>query len=136
MCVCVCVCVFSSCLFHHVLCWLLQLIPHVFQSPSHVQLFMTPWTAVYQASLSLTISLSLPKFISIELEMPSSHFTLFYPLLLLPSVFCSIRFFSKELAVHIRWPKYWSFNLSISPSNEYSELISFKTDWFLRVKRF
>ena len=98
------------------------------QSPSHVQLFTTPWTGALQASLSLTITWSLPKFMSIALVMPSSQFILCYPLLLLPSIFPSIRVFSNELAVCIRWPKYWSF--SISPSNECSWLISFKIDWF------
>ena len=97
-------------------------------SPSRVQLFVIPWTVAHQASLSLTISQSLPKFMSITLVMPSSHLILWCPLLLLPSIFSSIRDFSNESAVWIRWPKYWSF--SISPSNEYSELISLKIDWF------
>ena len=88
------------------------------------------WTAVPQASLSLTISRSLPKFISVESVMPSNHLILCRPLLLLPSVFPSTRVFSSELALHIRWPKDWSFSFSISPSNEYSELISFRMDWF------
>ena len=92
------------------------------QSSSCVWLFATPWTAAWQASLSLTISWSLPKFIS--LVMPSSSRILWCPLLLLPSVFPSIRVFSNESAVHIRWPKYWSFNFSVSPFNEYSGLIS------------
>ena len=95
-----------------------------------VQLFVTPWTAACQASLSLIISWSLPKFISIALVMPSSHLILWCPLLLLPSIFPSIRDFSSESAVHIRWPKYWSFSLSISPSNEYLGLISLKVVWF------
>ena len=90
---------------------------------------MTPWTAAHQASLSLIISWSMPKFMSVESVMPSNHLILCYPLLLLPSIFSSIRIFS-ESAVHIRWPKNWSFSFSISPSNEYSELISFKIDWF------
>ena len=102
----------------------------VVQSPSHVQIFATPWTAVRHTSLSLTISRSLPKFMSIELVMPFSHLILCCPLLLLPSIFPSIRVFSNELAVCIRWPKYWSFNFSISPSNGYSALISFKIVWF------
>ena len=95
--------------------------------PSYVQHFATPWTAPHQASLSFIISQSLLKVMSIESVMPSNHLILCHPLLL-PSVFPSIRFFSNESALHIRWPKYWSF--SISPSNEYSGLISFRTDWF------
>ena len=87
------------------------------------------WTAVHQASLSITNSQSLLKLMSIELVMPSSHLILCRPLFLLPSVFPSIRVFSQESALHIRWPKYWSFSFSISPSNEYSELISFRMDW-------
>ena len=102
----------------------------VVQSSSHVQLFVTSWTTAHQASLSLIISRSLPKFMSIALVMPSSHLILWCPLLLLPSIFPSIREFSNELAVCIRWPKYWSFSFSISPSNEYSGLISLKIDWF------
>ena len=101
----------------------------VFQSLSHVQLFATPWTAARQASLSFTMSRSLLKLISVELVMPSNHLNLCHPLLLLPSIFPSIRVFSNELALCIRWPKYWSFSLSISPSNEYSGLISFRMDW-------
>ena len=96
--------------------------------PCHVQLFATPWTAARQASLSLTISQNLPKFVSIALVMPSSHLILWCPLLLLPSIFPSIRDSFNESSVHIRWPKYWSF--SISPSSEYSGLISFRIDWF------
>ena len=102
----------------------------VIQSPSHVQLFATPWTAARQASLSLTISGSLPKLISIALMMPPSYLILWCCLLLLPSIFPSIRDFTNESAVHIRWPKCWSFNVSIIPSNEYSGLISFRVDWF------
>ena len=83
-----------------------------------------------QASLSFTISLSLLKLVSIESVMPSNHLTLCCPLLLLPSIFPSIRVFSSESALHIRWPKYWSFSFSISPSNEYLGLISFRIDWF------
>ena len=94
----------------------------VVQSLSPVQLFVTPWTAGRQPSLSFTISRSLLKFISIESAMPSSHLILCCPLLFLPSVFLSIRVFSNELALCIRWPQYWSFSFSISPSNEYSEL--------------
>ena len=100
------------------------------QSPSGVQLFTTQWTAAHQASLSLTISQSLLKFISVELMMPSNHFILCHPLLLLPSILPNIRIFSSESALPIRWPKYWSFSFSISPSNEYSGLISFRMDWF------
>ena len=91
---------------------------------------MTPWTAARQASLSFTISWSFFKFMSIELVMPSNHLIHCHPLLLLPSIFPSIRFFSNESALHIRWLKYWSFSFSISPSNEYSGLISFRMDWF------
>ena len=90
---------------------------------------VTSWTAALQASMSLSISKSLPKFMSIESMMPSNHLILCRPLLLLPSIFPSIRVFSNESAVHIRWPKYWSSSYSISPSNEYSGLISFRMDW-------
>ena len=102
----------------------------VVQSPSRVRLLVTPCTAARKASLSITISRSLPKFMSFASVMPSSHLILWCPFLLLPSVFPSIREFSSESAVHIRWPKYWSFNFSINPSNEYSGLISLKIDWF------
>ena len=97
---------------------------------SHVQLFATPWTAACQASLSITNSRSLLKLMSIKLVMPSSCLILCRPLLLLPSVFPSIRVFSSESVLCIKWPKYWSFSLSISPSNKYSGLISFRMDWF------
>ena len=100
------------------------------QSLSHVRLFATPWTAARQASLSITNSRSLPKPMSIELVMPSNHLILYRPLLFLPSIFPSIRVFSNESALHIKWLKYWSFSFSISPSNEYSGLISFRMDWF------
>ena len=90
---------------------------------------MTPWTAACQASLSFTNSWSQLKLMSIESVMPSNHLILCCPLLLPPSVFLSIRVFSNESALHIRWPKYWSFSFSISPSNEYSGLISFRMDW-------
>ena len=90
----------------------------------------TPWTAARQPSFSLTISQSLPKFMFIRSVMPSSHLILWHPLLLLSLIFPSIRDFSNELSVHIRWPKYWSFSFSISPSSEYSGLISLKIDWF------
>ena len=102
----------------------------VVQSLSHVWPSETPWTAACQASLSFTISWSLLKLMSIELVMPSNHLILCHLLLLLPSVFPSIRVFSNESALHIRWPKYWSFSFTISPSNEYSELISFRIDCF------
>ena len=96
---------------------------------SRVQLFVTPWTAAHQASLSITNSRSPPKPMSIELVMPSNHLILFRPLLLLPSIFPSIRVFSNESALLIRWPKYWSFSFNISPSNEHPQLISFRMDW-------
>ena len=99
------------------------------QSLSQVRLFVTPWTAARQASLSITNSQSLLKLMPIELMMPSNHFSLCCPLLLLPSIFPNIRIFSNESALHIRWPKYWSFSFNISPSNEYSGLISFMMDW-------
>ena len=99
------------------------------QSLSCVWLFATPWTAIHQASLSIMNSQSLLKLMSIELVMPYNLLTLCRPLLLPPSVFPSIRVFSSESAFHIRWPKYWSFCFSISPSNEYSGLISFRMDW-------
>ena len=102
----------------------------VVQSLSCAQLFGTPWTAACQASLSFAISQSLLKLMSIELVMSSNHLILSYPLFLLPSICSSIRVFSKESALRIRWLKYWSFSFSISPSNEYSELISFRVDWF------
>ena len=93
---------------------------------SHVQLFATPWTAAHQASQSIINSWSLLKLMSIESVMPSNHLILCRPLLLLPSIFPSIRVFSNELVLHIRWPKDWSFSFSISPSNEYLGLISFR----------
>ena len=99
------------------------------QSLSHVWLFTTPWTAERQASLSITNSRSLPKLMSIESVMPSNHLILCRPLLLLPSFFPSIRVFSNESALHIRYPKHWSFNFNISPSNEHLGLISFRMDW-------
>ena len=99
------------------------------QSLRRVRLFATPWTAAYQASLSITNSRSLLKLMSIESVMPSNHLFLCRPLLLLPSIFASIRVFSNESALHIRWPKYWSFSFSISPSKEHSGLISFRVDW-------
>ena len=100
----------------------------VVQSLSHVWLFVTPWMAVCQASLSFPISRSLLKLTYIELVMPSNHLIL-CRLLLLPSIFPSIRVFSNESALCIRWPKYWSFSFSIGPSNEYSGLVSYRIDW-------
>ena len=100
------------------------------QSLTHVQLFVTPWTAALQASLSFTISWSLLKLMSIESMMPSNHLILCHPLLFLFSIFPSIRVFSSEWAFPIRWPKYWSFSFSIRPSSECSGLISFRIDWF------
>ena len=99
------------------------------QSLSHVRFSATPWTAACQASLSFTISHSLLKLMFIELVMTSNYLVLCHPLLLLPSIFPRIWIFSNESALHIKWPKYWSFSFSISPSNEYSGLISFRTDW-------
>ena len=99
------------------------------QSLSPVRLFATSWTEARQASLSITNSWSLPKLMSIGLVMPSNHLILCRPLLPLPSIFPSIRGFSNESVLHNRWPKYWSFSFSISPSNEYSGLISFRIDW-------
>ena len=99
------------------------------QSLSHVQLFATPWTAPRQASLSITNSRSPLKLMSIESVMPSNHLILCHPLLLPSSIFPSIRVSSNESVLHIRWPKYWSFSFTISPSNEHPELISFRMDW-------
>ena len=99
------------------------------QSFSCALLFVTPWTAALQASLSNTNSWSLLKLMSIESVMPSNHLILCRPLLLLPSIFSSVRVFSSQSVLRIRWPKYWSFSFSISPSNEYSGLISFRIDW-------
>ena len=101
----------------------------VVQSLSRAQLFLTPWTEACQASLSFTVSRSLLRPMSIELVMPSNEPIFCHPLLLLPAVFPSIRVFSNESALCIRWPKYWRFSFSISPSNEYSGLISFWIDW-------
>ena len=100
------------------------------QSLSHVQPFVTLWTAAHQPSLSITNSRSLLKLMSIESVMPSNHIILCHPLLLLPSIFPRIRVFSNESVLHIRWPKYWSFSFSTSPFSEYSGLISFRIDWF------
>ena len=126
--------------------WVMAILPHLLffqtfmeltrvgscsvQSLSHVWLFVTPWTAALKASLSVTNSQSLLKLMSSKSVIPSNHLILCHPLLLLPSVFPTIRVFSNESALRIRWPKYWSFIFSISPSNEYSGLISFRIDWF------
>ena len=118
VCGCVCVCV-----------WLCSVQFSSFHSFSRVQLFATPWTAASQAFLSITNSQSLLKLISIELVIPSSHLILCHPLLLPASIFPSIRVFSTESVLWIRWPKCWSFSFNISPSNEYSGLISFRMDW-------
>ena len=99
------------------------------QSPSCVWLFGTPWTVACQTSLSISSSQSLLKLMSIELVMPSNHLILCHPLILLPSIFPSIRVFSNEPILYIRWPKDWSFSFSISPSNEHSALMSFRMDW-------
>ena len=111
--------------------------PVVVQWLSHVRIFVTPWTAAHQASLCITISQSLLKLMSIESVVPSNHLILCHPLLLPPSIFPSIRVFSNELALHVRWPEYWSFTFSISPSNEYSGPISFRMDglYLLAVQR-
>ena len=114
----------SSC---YVLNTLLVLV--LVQSLSRVRLFATPWTAARQASLPITNSQSPPKFMSIQLLMPSNHLILCWQLLLWPSIFPSIRVFSNESALRIRWPKYWSFIFSINPSNEHPGLISFRMDW-------
>ena len=106
-----------------------KIIGVVVQLLSWIWLFVTPWTAAHQASLSITNSRSLLKLMSIESVMPSNHIILCHPLCLLPSIFPSIRVFSNESAPHIRWTKYWTFSFSISPSNEHSGLISFRMDW-------
>ena len=110
-------------------CSLYHLMFSSVQSLSRVQLFAMPWTAAHQASLFITNSQSLPRPMSTVSVMPSSHLILCFPLLLLPSIFPSIRVFSNESAVRIRWPKYWSFSFNISPSNEHPGLISFRMDW-------
>ena len=99
------------------------------QSLSPVRLFVTPWTAAPQASMSITNSRSPSKLMSIESVMPSNHLILCHPLLLLPSIFPSIRVFSNESVLHIMWPKYWSFSFNVSPSNKHPGLISFRMDW-------
>ena len=108
---------------------LLHLMFSSLQLLSRVRLFVTPWTAAHHASLSITNSRSLPKLMSIESVMPTNHLIPYCPLLLLPSIFPSIRVFSNESALCIRWPKYWSFSFNISPSNEHPGLISFRIDW-------
>ena len=108
----------------------LKIFVFVIQSLSHVQFFVTAWTIAHQAPLSSTISQSLLKFMSFESVMLSNYLTLFCPFLLLSLIFPSIRIFSNESALRIRWPKYWSFSFSISPSSEYLGLISFRIDWF------
>jgi len=132
---------FTSRLGHHrllsrVRCALQQILVVVVivQSLSHVQLFATPWTAACQASLSFSISWSLLRLMCLELVTPSSHLILCHALLLLPSVFPSIRVFSQELVLCNRWSKYWSFSFSISPSNEYSGLISFRINWLTSLQ--
>ena len=110
--------------------FLIQMTDSSDQSLSRVWLFATPWTAARQASLSITNCRSLPKAMSIESVMPSNYLILYHPLLLLPSILHSIRVFTSESALPIRWPKDWSLSFSISPSNDYSALISFKIDWF------
>ena len=101
----------------------------LFSSLNRIWLFVTPWTAAHQAFLSITSSRSLPKPMSIESVMPSSHLILCHPLLLLPSIFPSIRVFPNKSALRIRWPQYWSFSFNISPSNEHPGRISFRMDW-------
>ena len=113
-----------------VLVTILTHLKHSVQSFSRVWLFVTPWIAAYQASLSITYSQSLLKLMSIESVMSSNHLILCHPLLLLPSIFHSIRIFSNESVLRIRWPKDWNFSFNTSPSNEYSGLISFRIDWF------
>ena len=112
-----------------VLCYEI-LVYHQFSSVQLLRLFVTPWTAARQVSLSITDSRSLLKLMSIELVMPSNHLIVCHPLLLLPSIFPSIRVFSNKSVLHIRWPKYWRISFSINPSNEYSGLISFSMEWF------
>ena len=122
---CMCVCLYVHVCTHTYVKYFIQ---GSVQSLSRVQLFATPWSAACRASLDITNSRSLPKLISIELVMPSNHLILCRPLLLLPSIFSSIRVFSNESGLRMRWPKYWSFSFNISPSNEHSGLISFRMD--------
>ena len=120
---------FKHCSFNSISAYYLETSVSSVQSPSHVRLFTTPWTTASRASLSITSSWSLLRLISIESVMPFNHLILCRPLLLLPSVFPSIRVFSNESVLHIRWPKYWNFSFNISPSSEHPGLISFRTDW-------
>ena len=122
-------CLFKACCIYHKNKFDLMTSVSSVQSLSHVRLFVTPWTIARQASLPITKSQSPPKPMSIESVMPSNHLILCCPLLLLPSIFPSIRVFSNESALCIRWLKYWSFSFSISPSNEHPGLISFRMDW-------
>ena len=110
-------------------CYFLQLSSVQFSHSVVPNSFSTPWTAAYQASLSITNSQSLLRLMSIELVMPYNHLILCHPLFLLPSIFPSIRILSNESALRIRWPEYWSFNFSINPSSEHPGLISFRMDW-------
>ena len=122
---CMCVCLYVHVCAHTYVKYFIQ---GSVQSLSRVQLFATPWSAACRASLDITNSRSLPKLISIELVMPSNHLILCRPLLLLPSIFSSIRVFSNESGLRMRWPKYWSFSFNISPSNEHPGLISFRME--------
>ena len=124
-------------MWHWLSSWAVQFSHSADSLNSCVQLFTTPWTAARQASLSITMSQSLFKLMSIKSVIPSHHLILCHPLLRLPSIFPSIRVFSNESVFHSRWPKYWSFSFNISPSNEYSGLLSFRIDWFdlLAVQR-
>ena len=117
-----------------IISFLYQFYPFFVHLLSHIQLFATPWPSARQACPSFTISQSLVKVMSIESVMPHDHLILCCPILLLPSIFHCVRVFSNELTLCIRWPKYWSFIFSISPSNDYSGLISFIIDWFDLVK--
>ena len=117
--------VFLQNIEHCSLCYIFSSV----QALSHVRLFANPWIAAHQASLSITNSQSSPKLMSIQLVMPSSHLILYHTLLLLPPIPPSIRVFSNESALHIRWPKYWSFSFSIIPSKEHPGLVSFRMDW-------
>ena len=125
-----CKCIFIYCKVYLQKCiFIYYKMIHSVQWLSHVQFFATPWTSAHQASLSITNSQSLLKHISIKMMMPSNHVILCHPLLLPHSIFASIRIFSNESLLLIRWPKYWSFSFSISPSNEHPGLISFRMDW-------
>ena len=119
-------CMLTSMCIYYMMC---PSVSQSVQSLSHVWLFMTPWTAACQASLSITNSRSLLKLMPIKSVMPSSHLILCHPLLLLPPIPPSIRVFSNKSALRMRWPKYWSFSFNISPSNKHAGLISFRMDW-------